>query len=210
MKTLILLLILFCNLNLLSQENLVVISNPESMVLYRGYANKIQIGFNDILVKEYTFETSNCDSIINDSEKHNYIIYPGPSRMLTLTIVDLSVKGKKTIISETTYRVSNLPDPTLYLGVLENESTASLQAIKSMTRLFAKYSPELYFNAYFEVNSWNLFVKDLNISGTTYNLSKEAIFHLDRLTSGEKITIVANIKGSDNQIRKVTSVFYVQ
>ena len=210
MKNYILIVSIFSFLNLFSQEKLVVIGNPESMVLYRGYSNKIQIGFNDMLVKEYTIETSNCDSIIPDSEKHNYVIYPGQSRMLTLTIIDLSVKGKKTFLSETSYRVSNLPDPALYLGALENETTISLEGIKSMTTLFAKYPPELYFNAIFQVNSWNLFIKDLNLAGTTNNLSKEALFHLNRLSSGEKITIIANVIGSDKIIRKLTTVIYIE
>ena len=210
MKSYLLIFPLFSFLNLFSQEKLVVIGSPESIVLYRSYANKIQIGFNDILVKEYTFETFNCDSIIHDSEKHNYIIYPGKSKSLTLKIIDLSVKGKKTILSETSYRVCNLPDPSLYFGTLENESTVSKQTIKTMDKLFVYYPSELYFTTEFKVNSFNIFVKDQNILCISDNLSKEAAFHINRLISGEKITIIANIIGPDKIIRKITSVIHIE
>jgi hypothetical protein len=169
------------------------VSLPEMRVLYRGYKN---------VVEGVASGYDKCDlkgSGVNLAKSGtDWIASPGTGRECEISIIGMNSITKKNVpLGTFKFRVSNLPPPAVYLGTLATGSTPAKAAVASMTKLFAKYPPEIPLAADFEVASWEVTVSGAprSASGNGAVLSAEAISMLKQARSGAKISISAKYKG---------------
>ncbi len=169
------------------------VSLPEMNVLYRGYNNKVEgvaSGYDQTILAG--------NGVTLTKSGTGYIGKPGQGRECSIT-----VSGKNSVTNKTVslgvfkFRVSNLPPPAVYLGTIATGSSVGRSAVASMTRLFAKYPPEIPLSATFDVSAWEVTVSGAprSIQGTGATLSAEAQSLLKQAKAGSKISISAKYKG---------------
>jgi len=169
------------------------VSLPEMNVLYRGYNNKIEG-----VASGYDQTVLAGNGVTLTKSGTGYIGKPGAGRECSI-----SISGKNSVTNKTVslgvfkFRVSNLPAPQVYLGTIATGSSVGRSAVASMSRLFAKYPPEIPLSAAFDVSSWEVTVSGAprSISGTGPTLSGEATSLLKQAKPGAKISISAKYKG---------------
>ncbi|MES2800779.1 MAG: GldM family protein [Bacteroidota bacterium] len=171
------------------------VSLPEMNVLYRGYKNKVEG-----VASGYDQTVLNGNGVTLSKVGGNQYIGTTTTTGREATI---SISGKSSVTNKTAslgsfkFRVSNLPPPQVYLGTIATGSSVSKAAIGGMTRLFAKYPPEIPLNATFDVASWEVTVSGAprSIPGSGPNLSAEALSLLKQARPGAKVSISAKYKG---------------
>ena len=180
--------------SLYSQDQ-VVVGVSESRELYRNYHNKIQVAFTDSDSKELAIKCENCDTIYPaENNKNEYIIVPGMGKYVTLFITNK--KNKKVTENNTVkFRVINLPEPSLFFGVTANGSITPFVS----NRLFAKYPPEIWMNATFDIINWEITINEKVFKGEGNVLNEEVIYFLKNIQIDSEIKINATYKGMGNQ-----------
>jgi gliding motility-associated protein GldM len=172
------------------------VSLPEMNVLYRGYKNKVEgvaSGYDQTVL------TGKGVTLTKSGGANQYI----GNVNTTGREATISISGKSSVTNKTAqlgtfkFRVSNLPPPQVYLGTIATGASVGKAAIGSMTRLFAKYPPEIPLNATFEVSSWEVTVSGAprSIQGSGPVLSGEALSLLKQARPGAKVSISAKYKG---------------
>jgi len=172
------------------------VSLPEMNVLYRGYNNKVEgvaSGYDKTIL------TGNGVTLSPGGKPNQYI----GKVTTTGREATISISGKSSVTNKTAqlgafkFRVSNLPPPQVYLGTIATGASVGKAAISAMTRLFAKYPPEIPLNATFEVSSWEITVSGAprSIMGSGPVLSVEAQSLLKQARPGAKVSISAKYKG---------------
>lgn len=171
------------------------VSLPEMNVLYRGYKNQVEG-----VASGYDQTVLNGNGVtLTKSAGGRYI----GTVTTTGREASISISGKSSVTNKTAnlgtfkFRVSNLPPPQVYLGTIATGSSVGKAAISNMTRLFAKYPPEIPLNATFEVSSWEVTVSGAprSIQGSGPALSGEAMSLLKQARPGAKVSISAKYKG---------------
>ena len=190
MKTTIIIFLLINSTFIFSQDQ-VVAGIPEAKIIYRNYKNKVQFAFTESGSKDLDIKCENCDTIYPDENKSfEYIIVPGKLREVKLYICNKKNKN----VSENniiTFRVSNLPTPYVFFGTAGSGSSLGVV----MTRLFVKYPPEIYLNAYFDIKDWEITVDDKIFKGEKGVLSEEVIKYLQNIEKDSEIKIQVNYLG---------------
>lgn len=166
-----------------------VIALPELNMIYRNYNN----------VATYAV-SSEVDSVwiegkgihFSPSDKNRGVLrVTGTDRTVSATIKALS--GKDTIsCGTTTFRVSNLPKPTLYFGPeeLENLAQQGDSAFFAQRLFFAKYPAQIPLRASFEIREVHYAFSD----GRTYvqtgkRMPDDLLKMVESLSPGAVITI---------------------
>lgn len=169
------------------------VSLPDMNVVYRGYPNRI------VGVASGYEETVLSGSNIQLSKKGNeYIGSPGTGRECFITVSGKNKSNNKTVqLGKYPFRVSGLPSPAAYLGSLGTGATTSKSAVAAMTRIFAKYPPEIPLKAEFNVDTWEISVTGAPrpISGKGQALSPEALSLLKQAKPGAKVSISVKYRG---------------
>lgn len=169
------------------------VSLPEMNVLYRGYKNRIEgvaSGYDQTIL------AGNGVTLTKDGT--SYIGSPGAGRECSITVSGKnSVTNKTVSLGQFKFRVSNLPPPQVYLGTIATGATVGKSAIAGMTKLFAKYPPEIPLAAEFSVSSWEVNVAGAPRpeSGTGPTLTDKAMSLLKQAKPGSKVSISAKYKG---------------
>lgn len=178
------------------QENNVVIGIPEANTLYRGYTNIIQIGFTN-KSRDFILKCKECDTIYSFNDKINeYVVKPGSSRALTIEIYDKKQENK--LLGKKEYRVSRLPDPTLFIdGSKQGEELGYLPRA-----IFTKYLSENYQKASFTVLKWEIFLGEKSYVGTGNRVSEDVIEALKQNPSKAEIIYVYVIYIGPDEIRR--------
>lgn len=190
-----------------SQDDQAVVSLPEFNILYRGYKNKIEVGTNNgnstyrieaeglRLERDSVHHYENSNGEIIDTVLNTYIAKPFSSNVARIIFIDTLTNDTLGIHK---FRVQNLPPPQVYLGTIPSGSIVSAAALRSMTKLFAKYPPEIPLNATFAVSTWELSstgTPDISVQGTSARLSDDALKLLRSMNKGDKLVITAKYKG---------------
>lgn len=169
------------------------VSLPEMNVLYRGYPNKVEgvaSGYDQTIL------TGNGVTLAKSGA--GYIGSPGAGRECSITVSGKSSLTNKTVsLGQFKFRVSNLPAPQVFLGTIATGATVGKSAIAGMTKLFAKYPPEIPLAADFSVSSWEVNVAGAPRpeSGTGPTLTDKAMSLLKQAKPGSKVSISAKYKG---------------
>ena len=169
---------------------------PELNVLYRGYPNKVDPTASGYPTTVLT--GSNCSV----SKSGNlYIAKPGKGRSAFLTVSGKTADGKTVQLKKVEYRVSNLPDPTLYWG----NAKSGKKAAKSSRILMAKYPPEIPLKAEFKVVKWTCFAPGLKgapPTGAGSNIGAAGAL-INAVKPGTGISFNATVRGPDGIGRQV-------
>ena len=174
-----------------------VVSLPKMNVLYRNYNNEIMgtaSGF-----EETVLTGSNGLQLSRSGEVYIGRI-SGSSRTTTITIAGRNKgSGKTQVLGSYTYRVSNLPQPTAYLGTLAT-GNASPNQVSAMKQIFVKYPPEILLDAKFNSVTWDVSVDKgpPPVQGSGSVLSDKAISLIKQAKKGNRITITVRYSGPVN------------
>lgn len=181
------------------------VSLPEMNVLYRGYANKVQAvasGYPEAKV-------TGAGVSLAKSGKEGYIgTVNGSGKTASISISGYNKTTKKTVSLGTfTFRVMNLPPPSIYFGAASDGTQAS----KSETRLFAKYGPEIPLNVSFQVLKWELNVTGAPrpAKGTGNTLNADGVSLLKQAKPGSMISFMTEVKGPDGRVQKKSGNFRI-
>ncbi len=187
MKTAFFLFSLISSTFIFSQDQIIV-GLPEAKVLYRNYKNKVQFAFTNSGSKNLDVKCENCDTIYQvENNSFEYIIVPGKLREVKLLI---SNKKNKNVSENNiiTFRVSNLPTPSVFFGTVSSGSTfGTIQR-----RLFVKYPPEIYLSTAFNIKNWEITIDDKIFKGEGNVLNEEVINYLKNIQKDSDINIKAN------------------
>jgi gliding motility-associated protein GldM len=170
------------------------VSLPEMNVLYRGYKNKV-VG----VASGYDQTVLAGNGVVLEGSGAERIAKPGAGRECTITVSGKnSVTNKTVSLGQFKFRVSNLPAPQVFLGTIATGSTVGKSALGGMTKLFAKYPPEIPLSADFSVSSWEVTVSGApkSMSGSGPGLTPEAMSLLKQAKPGSKVSISAKYKGA--------------
>ncbi|MBI1837895.1 MAG: hypothetical protein HYR91_11590 [Flavobacteriia bacterium] len=170
------------------------VSLPDMNVVYRGYPNLI-VG----VASGYEETILNGTNIsLKKGANGSYIGTPGAGRECSISVAGRNKAANKTVqLGKFPFRVSGLPSPQVYLGSLATGMSAGKSAIAAMTRLSAKYPPEIPLKAEFNVDTWEVTVSGAPrpASGKGPILSPEALSLLKQARPGSKIAISVKYKG---------------
>ncbi len=195
--------LLFQTFHLTAQETISAIELPQLNILYRGYNNLVKIAVSNSENCLVTLVGQNC-SISEDSLTGNYIVRPGTAKVTYLTVN--SYCNDSLVYSNTSeFRVSNLPDPSIYWGSSKSGNKA---AIRSQL-LQAKYPPEIPLKSQFTVRSWGLYHNgECKATGTGGNISG-ASEYLDSLTEPTSLQFKVIVQGPDGISRQIEATYTV-
>lgn len=179
------------------------VSLPELNVLYKGYNNIVEG-----VASGYDQTILNGNGVSLTKSGNGYIgRVSGAGRTATISISGKnSVTNKTVSLGTFTFRVMNLPPPSLFFGATEDGGKAS----KAETRLFARYS-DSPLKAEFSVQSWELNVAGAPrpAKGTGNTLNADGISLMRQAKPGSTISFMTQVKGPDGILRKKSGVFTI-
>ncbi|NRA10583.1 MAG: hypothetical protein HRT57_01350 [Crocinitomicaceae bacterium] len=164
-------------------------------VLYRGYPNKVEISGSG-------YETVSLSGTASISKVgKGYIVKPGKGRSATLSVTGKNKDGTSKVLKTAKYRVSNLPDPTLYWGSAKSGAKGS----KGSRLLRAKYPPEIPLKADFTLVSWTCYAPGLKgkpPTGSGGNIGGAGPL-INALKAGSGISFTCKVRGPDGITRQI-------
>jgi len=169
---------------------------PELNVLYRGYPNKVDptaSGYPGTVLTGSNCSISKSGAI--------YVAKPGKGAKAYLTVSGKSADGKTVQLKKVEYRVTNLPDPTLYWG----SAKSGKKAAKSSRLLMAKYPPEIPLKASFKIVKWTCFAPGLKgapPTGAGGNLGSAGPL-INAVKPGTGLSFNATVRGPDGIARQI-------
>ena len=159
-------------------------------ILYRGYSNRIDLLDCDDVE---SIVSSDCSIHKKDGD---FIVKTGKSQTAVLHV--LSSTGDT--LNSKTYRVLNLPTPTVFLSGAASGQSAN----KGSGIVQVKYGAGIPIKEIFEVKSWELRMNDAVVKGKGVQLNESAKVVLRSGNRGDNVTIIVTVLGSDGIARKVT------
>ncbi len=178
------------------------VSLPELNVLYIGYPNKI-----DAVASGYDQTVLSGSGVSLTKSGTGWIGSPAKGRECSITVSGKSSVTNKTVsLGSFKFRVSRLPDPSLYWGASKDGEKGS----RNETRLFAKYPPEIPLNASFTIKSWELSIPGAPGAppkGSGNQLDGAAMSLLKQAKPGSVIGFMTTVVGPDGIVRKKGGAF---
>ena len=183
----------------------IIIENAENQnFLYRGYQNKFIIG-----VAGSNYDSLKLDNGTITSTTFNgvpgMIIVPSGGGNCNLYALKYNGSSIDTVDSRF-FKVRPLPKPNLYWG----SSQDGEKAIKSYSRLFVKYGPEMFMISKFEIVSWSSTVNGKEFSGEGSELSSEFLKEVKTLKGEQPICIDVVFKGDSDNIGRTAGCWQNQ
>lgn len=168
-------------------------STMNTDILYRGFKNKIDL---KDCAEGVTIVSNECFISQQDGD---YIVKTGKSKSAVLHV--LSPTGDT--LNSKTYRILNLPVPTVFLS----GAISGSQANRSAGIVRVKYDAGIPIKETFEVKSWELRMNDAVVKGKGVQLNESAKVVLRSGDRGDNVTIILTVLGSDGIARKVTGTW---
>lgn len=168
------------------------VSLPQLNMLYRNYDNVIEgvaSGYDETVLSsaELSFRKNGGQYVGR---------IQGTGRTATIRISGRNnVTGKTETMGTYQFRVSNLPQPTLYVGSLSNGSTATRSELANATAMFIKYPPEIPLLVNYSVVSWEVEVAGIRKPGNGKILSEEAKSLIRQAKPGNTVTYTVKYGG---------------
>lgn len=173
------------------------IEMPEFNILYRGYDNKVNATASGYAS---TVLTPTGASVTKSGD--GYIVRPSGGRTATLTVSGRNSDGKSVQLKRITYRVADLPDPTMYWGSARNGSKGA----RSSGAIQSKYGDDIPLKASFEVLEWKCFAANMKgapPSGKGNLLTQKAKDLIKAAPAGTAISFTARIKDPAGRVRNI-------
>jgi hypothetical protein len=169
---------------------------PDLNVLYRGYNNKVLP-----VASGYPQTVLGAPGCSISKSGEFYIVRPGAGNKTKMSVSGKTADGKTVNLRTVEYRVSNLPDPTLYWGSAKSGSKAA----KSSRLLVAKYPPEIPLAAEFTVLKWTCFAPGLKgapPTGAGGNIGSAGPL-INAVQPGAGLSFNCTVKGPDGIARQI-------
>lgn len=169
---------------------------PELNVLYRGYKNLVNAtasGFDQTDI-----------SVTNGSKSKSgegWIVSPGRGATANITVIGRSTAtGKSSNLKTSTFRVQNLPDPSLFWGGKKSGEKAN----KNSSLLQAQYGPGIPLKAQFTIIGWSFQSPQANRPQTGSGGNIGAVSTIIRASKpGQQVGFVCTVRGPDGKTRKI-------
>tara|TARA_R110002072_G_scaffold281965_2_gene444637 strand:+ start:12298 stop:14061 length:1764 start_codon:yes stop_codon:yes gene_type:complete len=175
---------------------------PDMNTLYRGLDNKVQA-----TASGYDKTELQGSGITKTKTTEGWNVTPqGRSNSASLQVVGInSATGERKVLKMITYKVRNLPKPSIFWGGADENSRVNPRA----PRLFVKYPPEIPLNADFSIISWECDISGApgrKPSGTGNNISS-ALPLIQTATRGTTVTFRCVVKYPGNRTGRVNASF---
>jgi hypothetical protein len=200
MKTTLILFLICSSLSFGQNDPIGAIEHTDFNILYRGYSNQLAVAVTNNQGGEVILTCSNCDTIY-PTHKNNYIIKPG-NRKTALLKISIIQGDSVRVVKEVEYRVSQLPNPTLFWGAVKSGQRALVWS----RLILAKYTAEIPLKADFHVKKWKMTINGESCDGTGSNLSSADEFLKTIIGDGE-IMFEAEVVGPDGLSRTIYGKF---
>ena len=165
-------------------------------VLYRGYPNKVEASGSG-----YESTSLSGSNVSISKSGTGYIVKPGKGKSATLSVTGRNADGASKVLKKGNYRVSNLPDPTLYWGSAKSGAKGS----KGSRLLQAKYSPEIPLKANFTIVSWTCYAPGLKgkpPAGVGGNIGAAGPL-IKAVKPGSGVSFTCKVRGPDGITRQI-------
>lgn len=175
----------------------------QTPILYRGYNNTIKIVApgND----QNTFSLIGTGCMLSRQEDV-YTVKPGNADSVSLTIVMGGAHQQKSLVGTRSFKVMNLPEPSLHV----NTQLATSINIREAQFFELKYLPEIPLSARFEVLNWMMLVNGEIHTGNNHIVTQNVAEILKTSPKGTKIQISLNVRGEDGITRKYVEDFELE
>jgi gliding motility-associated protein GldM len=171
------------------------VSLPKMNVLYRNYNNVVEgvaSGYDQTIL-------TGAGVSLSKSGNQYIGLISGSARTATIKVSGKNnATGKTESLGTYTFRVSNLPPPSAYLGNLANGAVVEKSNLNAIQTIFAKYPPEIPLDATFDVASWTVTVSGAPKAedGIGNKLTDKARALIAQAKSGATVTILVKYKGA--------------
>ena len=168
--------------------------------LYRGFKNNVRATASGF---DITKLSGSNVSISKSSD--GWVVKPtGRARTAVLKVVGVnSNTGEQKVLKTLSYKVRNLPKPSIFWGGADENSRPNVRA----TKLFAKYPPEIPLNVDFKVISWECGAgPGAPLKGRSNDISA-ALSLIRQAPRGTIISFRCKVKFPDGSIRPINSSF---
>lgn len=177
-----------------------VVENPTYNVLYRGYANIVQLGSDngDTTLRVVCGPGLTATAL---GKGKFQVLVSGSSSSSTI-----SVANKKNMLFTQTYTIKNLPAPELVWG-----STSSGKPVfdRSVERLAVRYPENVPLTGSFSIVSYTVSASGASktFSGTGSQLTRQLLEWIEQLPNGTSVTITAKYSSKDKVQRSIAGTF---
>jgi hypothetical protein len=182
-------------------QELIVQNNNVEQLLYRGFRNSISVSMSDIPFEDLIFKCIHCE-IQSDTSKNGIIMLPKKERTAELFVSAKSHPDKKI---KQSFRVQNLPNPEVFIGVKRNEDLVGLGELKNELKI--GYDQSILLKNNFTIDGWEVCKNGKCISGTSNSLSKEAISLLENEKSDSFTLSIKTASLNDGIMRILNARF---
>ena len=160
---------------------------PTNDHFYRFYPNQLEIvsekGHD---IDEYRVESENCELVRDTNVISSRLVYNVVLERLNHSNVIVSVFNKKNkLVLEKVIRVSNLPDPWLYLGNAKDGDVYN----KSDLNLRIDFPSGIDLISTYEIKRWTITVNFVEYTGEGAQLSDEVLEALKKESDLNKVSI---------------------
>lgn len=177
-----------------------VVENSTYNVLYRGYANIVQLGsdIGDTTLRVVCGPGLTATAL---GKGKFQVLVSGSSSSSTLTMAN-----KKNTLLTQTFKIKNLPTPELVWG-----STACGNPVfeRSIERLAVRYPENVPLTGSFSIVSYTVSASGASktFSGTGSQLTRQIIEWIEQLPDGTSVTITAKYSSKDKVQRSIAGTF---
>lgn len=172
----------------------VTISQPEYKELYRGYKNKLEIGFLSNNTFEFGLFCRGCDTIYH-VENNRFVVVPGYFRVAYIEVYNIGDTSNYELVHRMPYKVKNIPAPTIYIG--HQEEMKEIDG--SSERIVVKYPPEIWLDYSYRLKKWNIEIGNKRFVGNGDKITKEVQSQIKKMRVGQKINLTVTIIGENNE-----------
>ncbi|MCR9173507.1 MAG: hypothetical protein NXI10_13485 [bacterium] len=191
MRNLLLILFLGLGTNVINAQS-ACIDLVNMNVLYRGVNNQVVVGISGYPDHSALVMIDNGE--LEEISVGVYTILPGDGKLCTISVYAKS-DDSQVLLKKAQYRVSNLPDPTVYLGgkVSGNEVSALDAALE------VRMSYQIPVRTNFTILNWEATYNDHSITGNTNDLQVLYEF-ISALEPGGTMVIKGKAERQDGQV----------
>jgi hypothetical protein len=195
---LLLVLLVFKTSMAFSQNENIILSQPEMNTFYKGFSQIISIGFRHKKIKKLKVICVKCDTIHYLKDNY-YLVKPGQNDSITLEVFS---KNDQILYSQK-YKTRNLPIPTLKIDNFQPLDTIS--ALPSLLSLENSIDPNIRVG--FVIMEWKTTINGRNFNGLGSKFSKEFTEFLEKQKKG-MFMIEINYRGPDKISKTIKELFF--
>ncbi len=181
-----------------SQNENIIVSQPEMNTFYKGFSQIISIGFRHKKIEKLKVVCTQCDTIYSSNDNY-FVVKPGQSDSITIVVLS---KNDEILYSQK-YKTRNLPIPTLKI-----DNSSPLDTITSLPNLMSlQNSIDANIKVGFVIMEWKAIINGRNFNGFGSKFSKEFTEFLEKQKKGI-FMIEINYRGPEKTSKTIKELFF--